>query len=47
MVCAVPECVFCDKKQLANKEHLMKKHFKDAIHFVINNEGIEYSWMHL
>lgn len=43
LACAGPECVFCEKKELANKEHLMKKHLKDAIYFVINNEGMEYS----
>ncbi|XP_047453795.1 putative zinc finger protein 840 [Mugil cephalus] len=31
--CTAEECVFCRTKQLANKEHLQKKHLKEAVYF--------------
>ena len=35
------ECVFCRMKQLANDDHLLKKHLKKAIYFVDQTTGIK------
>lgn len=44
LACASQECVFCQQKELANKDHLSKKHLRDAIYFLENNQGMEYNW---
>jgi len=33
LACAGSECVFCQEKELANKNHLYRRHLRDAIHF--------------
>ncbi|XP_036943300.1 uncharacterized protein LOC119013056 [Acanthopagrus latus] len=38
LACDGSECVFCQKKELANKNHLCKKHLADAMYFVENNQ---------
>lgn len=42
LACVGSECVFCDKKELANKDHLRKKHLRDAVYFYENGQGMEY-----
>ncbi|XP_067307896.1 uncharacterized protein [Pseudorasbora parva] len=38
LACVGSECVFCDKKELANKDHLKKKHLRDAVYFYENGQ---------
>ncbi|KAK0156410.1 hypothetical protein N1851_000280 [Merluccius polli] len=38
LACVGPQCIFCLKKELANKYHLQKKHLREAIYFLENNQ---------
>ncbi|KAM4559246.1 uncharacterized protein PAE49_013719 [Odontesthes bonariensis] len=38
LACAGQECVFCQQKELANKDHLSLKHLRGAIYFLQNNQ---------
>lgn len=39
MALAGDKCVFCQKKERANKDHLHKKHLKDGIYFLEKKQG--------
>lgn len=41
LACVGPQCIFCFKKELANNDHLQKKHLREAIYFLENNKGME------
>lgn len=43
LACTGSQCVFCQKKELANNYHLYTRHLRDAVYFFENNEGMYYS----